>query len=127
MHMGPVFCVRSLVGSSVANGVRRFSGLRLSALRPSLRRRGAVGGSSSAYALTIATGCFAAKAVDRNGRLGDIKRQNGFEAMVFRLARERRGGGMAQELSCLHRYRHPGKIAEFRRPGLRRGKRFNRG
>ena len=51
-------------------GVRRFSGLRLSALRPSLRRRGGVGGASRAYALTIATGCFAAKALDQKRPLG---------------------------------------------------------
>jgi hypothetical protein len=64
-------------------GVRRFSGLRLSALRPSLRRRGGVGCGSSAHALTIATGCFAPQAVIRNGRLSEIKRRDGFEAMVF--------------------------------------------
>src|SRR5258708_28379120 len=43
MHMGPVFCVRSLTGSPVAPGVSRFPGLRLSALSPSFVERGGGG------------------------------------------------------------------------------------
>src|ERR1700692_4489104 len=34
-------------------------------------------------------------------------------------------GGMAEELSCLRRHRHPGNIAEVRRPRLCKGKRLN--
>jgi hypothetical protein len=34
---------------------------------------------------------------------------------------------MAEELSCLRRYRRPGEIAEVRRPRLCKGKRFNSG
>jgi hypothetical protein len=34
---------------------------------------------------------------------------------------------MVEELSCLRRYRRPGKIAEVRRPRLCKGRRFNFG
>jgi len=91
--------------------VRRtgFSGLRLSALRPSLRLRGGVGGASSVHALTIATGCFAPQAVDQKRPLGWDQMSRRLWSYGLRLARERRGGGRAEEMSCLRRYRRPAR------------------
>src|SRR4030088_3069812 len=61
----------------------------------------------------------------RNCRLGENKRQDGFDAMVFGSLWSDAEGGMAKELSCLRRHRRPGNIAEVRRPRLYKGKRFN--
>jgi hypothetical protein len=78
MHMGPVFCVRSLVGSSVApaSGASPACDLALFAHPFAEGRRW---DASSAHALTIATGCLAPQAFDQKRPLGEIKRQDGLK------------------------------------------------
>jgi hypothetical protein len=92
MHMGPVFCVRSLVGSSVASvsGDSPACDLALFA-HPSAE--GPVSKAPPALMhLTIATGCFAPQAVDQKGRLGEIKRQDGFEVVFGSLESDAEAG-----------------------------------
>jgi hypothetical protein len=61
----------------------------------------------------------------RNGRLGEIKGQDGFDAMVFGSLQSDAEAGMAGDFFCLRRHRRPGNIAEVRWPRLCKGKRFN--
>jgi hypothetical protein len=61
----------------------------------------------------------------RNGRLGENKVQDGFDAMVFGSLWSDSEGGMAEELSWLRRHWHRGNAEEVRRSRLCKGKRFN--
>jgi hypothetical protein len=57
----------------------------------------------------------------RNGRLGEIKGQDGFDAMVFGSLQSDVEAGMAGDFFCLRRHRRPGTLRKFGGPDFARG------
>ena len=127
MHMGPVFCVRSLVGSSVAPVSGNSPACDLVLFAHPFAERGGVGGASSAHALTIATGCLRHKRLIRNGRWGEINRQDGFEAMVFGSLESDAEAGWPRNCHAYAAIGAPGKSRKFGGPDFARGSASIRG